>query len=168
MTHKVQKTRKRREEEGGKREEKGRKRKKKKEGGKKKKEEGHCNSGGTVTVIKHSEPLSALARDVRTAREKKICTAANFEQSLICTADFCSDNTKVWFQISFKTEVSSWRKRLELRAYFRSSGGMSFAAFPFLNLLKTCFISGADGGAMLIWWCSEMVRSDWRNSGGLS
>ena len=36
------------------------------------------------------------------------------------------------------------------------------------RMLKTCFISGADGGAMLIWWCSEMVRSDWRNSGGLS
>ena len=55
---------------GGKREEKGRKRKKKKEGGKKK-EEGHCNSGGTFKVIKHSEPSSASARDVRTAGEKK-------------------------------------------------------------------------------------------------
>jgi len=48
-------------------------------------------------------------------------------------------------QISFKTEVSSSRKGLELRAYLRSSGGMSLAALPFLNLLKTCLISGADG-----------------------
>ena len=49
-------------------------------------------------------------------------------------------------QISFKTEVSSSRKRLELRAYFRGSGGMSFAAFPFLNLLKTCFFFGCGWG----------------------
>ena len=55
----------------GKREEKRRKRKKKNELGKKKKEEGNCNSGGTFKVIKHSEPSSASARDVRTARDKK-------------------------------------------------------------------------------------------------
>ena len=64
---------KKQEKEEKKRGKKGRKRKEKEEEKRrrKKKEDGHCYSGGTFKVIKHSEPSSASARDVRTAGEKK-------------------------------------------------------------------------------------------------
>ena len=65
MTHKVKKQEKKEKKRGEKREGKGR-RKKKEE--KKRKRRDIVTVGGTFKVIKHSEPSSASARNVRTAR----------------------------------------------------------------------------------------------------
>ena len=47
-----------------------------------------------------------------------------------------------------------------------SSGGISFAAFPFLNFESTDFISVSSGGLILMSQLAEIARSDSMNSGG--
>ena len=68
---------------------------------------------------------------------------------------------------SVSISVISVKNSGDVRAYFMSSGGMSFAALPFLNLERTDLISAESGGQTLMLQLADIARSDSMNSGGL-
>ena len=77
---------------------------------KRKKEEGIMSMVTPIKVIRHSEPSSAIALDVRTAG-KKICTIFLNFKSLLCTKNLKLNNTKVcWYHDTDSVQVYFGRR----------------------------------------------------------